>query len=242
MWIAQNAVGLQFAFIALMSNFAGLAAVRAAVMSAAAWVAAALPVVALGVVIGLLVEELEALFTDKDGLFEVWAGKWDELSVRIADGIDPKDNALVKTLKYAASYLAYIVGAIDSVFDRFASAGADLSIAPETFAASMAEARTKVRLGGAQALYDNQGRLVSTLNNGAFADQQIARPSAAAEGVANIGRNASGAMSADNSVTVNIDASGQVLDEAAMMTLAKTAALEIQEQSLQHAFAAGTPQ
>lgn len=219
---------------------AAVALVAAGAQAAIAWAAAALPVlaiaaafVALGVILALVVEELVALGSDTEGLFEGMTGKWEELSASLWNNADWERHPLLAFLQSAAAAVTLLVGGLDRLTAFGWQTLAEIVNAPGDFLDDLKATRAMARSQGASSVIDNQGRLVSTLGNGAVLPTSVsARPGAGAS---------SASATVNTSINIEVDASGQSMDAAQVNALVRKTAEDVVAQQNQHAFRALTP-
>ncbi len=191
----------------------GVRAVASAVATGAAWLAAQIPLLAMHalvagmaliflgmvVVVGLVAQEIYALFSGMDGLFEKLQGKWGALTSLIFEDIDRREPGIIKVLEYALALVTSLIAGIDQIAGGLFAGAAAVVNAPEEVIAEIKASRAQSRTQGSQSVINEQGQFVSVGGNG------YVQPSAAAA--------ARATEKPPVSISVNVDASGQTLDE-----------------------------
>ncbi len=87
-----------------------------------------LPVALFGVIL-LLLEEIAANFSDTEGLFEKFSGRWDEITKKLRDP-DINDSPIISVLKQAVSLATELFSWIDKAFSLVFKVSAKLAQAP----------------------------------------------------------------------------------------------------------------
>lgn len=169
--------------------------------------------IALGAIIVLVGQEIAANFTDAEGLFERMRGKWILLSDMMRADIGGDDNPLLSFVRLLLSEVARLIGWIDAIDDalfKVASTVADFftnfGVNVDAFYARIGRlARDNPMIAGLLGK-DLINSTVATLQGRGSVTATPAVAAAVSQRTA----------SASTAINVNVDASGQVLDEAAM--------------------------